>query len=562
MRPRAGLRAAVCAFGVAAALVSAVGPPARESPAEAAHEDDRPGEVWVSASVVTSETTWQWEHVNLWTCWPGPLCNDSAGIGSGTAGVNASETTDCQPRAANEGAAERRGCEGHNAGGSGWAFVGHVMCVVGGVRVHHNQTGWEARCAADGAEKQTGKQVDGTAVYSCPVVGAVSAPAHCGDWSECTGNTVPNSTKTACSPCGANERPSADGETCEIQDCPDTADGQSQHRHGAGACEPDHPPRNGPDCETGLTSDVTVTWTYHDASGNNATGSKICGPIGGGGGGGGTSSRADDRCARNDRIYPYGKYWNFRRLIGAVSSEVVNAERVPTPTPLARAGNGWPWHLAARPSGGLALAPGGDLAVELWRSDYTGADKPGVYWQSSTGGGIQRQALEVATVGGSVVWAACGTVTIAASGSGWRLTNLALSDPEAATSGTGLGRFSWQGVTVADRSQPAGVATWQEWTITAIIHSNVKAPWPTCFRWRIQRRAETAADGYVAGVRPSGNASERACQWKVKVWGAIPVEVTACAGTPAHDHDPGDDEPFGPGDTIKGPHRHCAMPGV
>ena len=543
MRPRAALRASLCAFGLAAVLVSAVGPPAHERAAGAAsHEARPPGKVWVSASVVSSATTWQWTHTNLWRCDARLGCDNSANIGPSAGdvyGATASTICDPLPRAATAGDAYRAGCGGHKPGSSGWTFTGH-----------------------DNAN--TGQRVDGSAEYSCPVITEpVSDPAHCGDWEECTGNEVPNEAKTACTPCGANERPSTDGETCEIQDCPDTADGQSQHRHGTGACQADHPPRNGPDCDPSLTSDVTITWTYHDASGNDQTGSKICGPIGGGGGGGGgTSSRADDRCARNDRIYPYGKYWNFRRLIGAVSSEVVNAERVNTPTPLGRAGNGWPWHLAARPSGGLALAPGGDLAVELWRSDYTGADKPGVYWQSSTGGGIQRQALEVATVGGSVVWAACGTVTIAASGSGWRLTNLALSDPEAATSGTGLGRFSWQGVTVADQSRPAGVATWQEWTITAVIHSNVKAPWPSCFRWRIQRRAETAADAYAEGVRPSGNASERACQWKVKVWGAVPVEVTACAGTEPHDHDPGDDEPFGAGDTIKGPHRHCALPGV
>ena len=543
MRPRAALRACLCAFGLAAVLVSAIGPPAHERAAEAAHEDDRPGWVWVSASVDSSATTWQWTHRNLWRCDRG-RCNDSAGIGpSSGARRGATDFTDCEPRAATQGAAFSEGCGGHNPGNSGWTFTGHD-------------------------DAHTGQRVDDSARYSCPVLSvAISDTAHCGDWSECTGNTVPNSTKTACSPCGANERPSADGETCEIQDCPDTADGQSQHRHGTGDCEADHPARNGPDCDPSLTADVTVTWTYHDASGDNATGSKVCGPIGDGGGGGGGSSAAQRRCARNSREYPFGKYWGYRQLFRTGASEVVGSERVSTPMPHQRGGNRWPWQPAVRPASGLAAEPGGGLAVEIWRSDYTAADRPAGWAQfraahiGAATTGIWEQGLEGTTSGGQAVWAACGEVRVQAAGSGWRLTNLTL-DGGGATSGTGLGRMSWQGVRAADPSKPAGVAAWQAWTITAVVYENTGEPWPSCHRLRIIWRAETAAGGYAAGSRPAGASSARACQWTVKIWRAVPVEVTACGGTPAHDHDPGDDEPFGPGDTQTGPHRHCAMPGV
>ena len=561
----------MCAFGLAAVLVSAVGPPSQEPTAEAARHEDRPkGEVWVAASVDSTATTWEWEHVNLWNC-AALICDNTAGVGTEAGGRRNDKTTipSCRPRTGTERAAYSEGCRGHDAGDSGWDFVGHVMCLIGDVMVHHNETGWETRCAASGAVKRTGAQVADSALYSCPGVGAVSDPAHCGEWSECTGNEVPNEAKTACTPCGANERPSTDGETCEIQDCPDTADGQSQHRHGTGACEADHPARNGPDCDPSLTSDVTVTWTYHDASGDNATGSKVCGPIGDGGGGGGGSSAAQRRCARNSREYPFGKYWGYRQLFRTGASEVVGSERVSTPMPHQRGGNRWPWQPAVRPASGLAAEPGGGLAVEIWRSDYTAADRPAGWAQfraahiGAATTGIWEQGLEGTTSGGQAVWAACGEVRVQAAGSGWRLTNLTL-DGGGATSGTGLGRFSWQGVRAADPSKPAGVAAWQAWTITAVVYENTGEPWPSCHRLRIIWRAETAAGGYAAGSRPAGAASARACQWTVKIWRAVPVEVTACAGTPAHDHDPdpGGDEPFGAGDTIKGPHRHCAYAGV
>lgn len=133
-------RAAVCAFGLAAALVAAVGPPASERPAEAASHEDRPnGSIWVSTPVVAGATTWEWTHTNLWRC-DEAVCN-GGGIGAGRRG--GTESTSCNPRAATAGAAYSAGCGGHNPGNSGWVFTGH-----------------------DNAN--TGSKVDGSALYSWP----------------------------------------------------------------------------------------------------------------------------------------------------------------------------------------------------------------------------------------------------------------------------------------------------------------------------------------------------------------------------------------------------------
>ena len=553
MRPRAGLRACLCAFGLAAVLVSAVGPPAHERAAEAAHEDDRAGWVWVSASVDRSATTWQWEHVNLWRC--GALtCDNSAGHGTGRGGSNPTEvTTSCRPRAGTDTAAESEGCGGHQVGSSGWRFVGHVMCEVGGVKVHHNETGWRTRCAASGAEKQTGKQVDGSARYSCPTVnGAISDTAHCGTWSECTGNTVPNSTKTACTPCTAPQRPSNDGETCVTPSCPDV-DGQPQHRHGTGACEADHPPRVGPDCEAGLTAEVTVTWTYHDSSGNNAQGSKVCGPPDSGGGGGGGGADMSVCAATQTRIRPYGKVYTYPRILSAVSRGAVSGQWVQTPTPLSET-YGQVWAPLVIPSNGASIGRAGTptLNVEAWLGlDFLNADRP-VYWAARYDGQANSISAAAYALNSSGVQVGCGTAVIRHAGAGWRLVNLALADPEAATSGTGRGRrtFELAAQPIPDETQPSGFSAWDAWDVWVEFPAARGEPWPDCHRsaWFTANLAD-ARLGVERGWRPypEGDGRRvRSCGWTVKRWTAIPVEVTDCPDTPPD------------ADGV----RRCVLPGV
>ena len=531
----------MCAFGLAAVLVSAVGPPSQEPAAGAARHEDRPkGEVWVSASVVRAETTWEWEHVNLWNC-AALTCDNTAGVGTEAGGRRNDKTTipSCRPRTGTERAAYSEGCRGHNAGQSGWRFVGHVMCVVGGVRVHHNETGWETRCAASGAVKRTGAQVDDSARYSCPVLTVtVSDPAHCGDWSECTGNTVPNAAKTACAPCTAPQRPSNDGETCVTPSCPDV-DGQPQHRHGAGACEAAHPPRVGPDCEAGLTSEVTVTWTYHDNSGNNAQGSKICGPPDSGGGGGGGAGADMSVCAvTQTRIRPYGKVYTYPRVLRAVSSGVVSGRRVQTPTPL-HSTLGQRWAPRVIPSNGASIGRSSPtLTVEAWLGlDFLNADRP-VYWAARYDGQANSISAAAYAVNSSGVQVGCGTAVIRHAGAGWRLVNLALADPEAATSGTGRGRRSFElaAQPVPDETQPSGFSAWDAWDVWVEFPAARGEPWPACHRsaWFAANLSDTRL-GVERGWRPypEGDGRRvRSCGWTVKRWTAIPVEVTDCPDTP------------------------------
>ena len=541
MPRRAALRAAVCAFGLAAVLVSAIGPPAQERTAEAASHEARPnGSIWVSTAVVASATTWQWTHTNLWRCDARLGCDYSAGIGPSAGdvyGATASTICDPLPRAATAGAAYSAGCGGHKPGSSGWTFTGH-----------------------DNAN--TGQRVDGSALYSCPTeTHPISNPADCGDWQACGSNRVPNAAKTACRPCPSGQQPTLDGEDCETPSCP-----TGQHRHGTGACQANHPPRVGPDCETGLTADVTVTWTYHDSSGNDVRGSKVCGPPGGGGGGGGGADQTV--CAATQTLYwPFGKSWTWGRALGAVSTAVVGRTRIQTPTPLSEA-HGHVWAPLVIPSNGASIGRSGapTLEVEAWLGlDFTGEDRF-VFWQYHGANSVQAFAQTLS--GGQFV--TCATVVVRHAGAGWRLVNLALADEEAATSGTGRGRrtFALAAQPVPDPSKPSGFSAWDAWDVWVEFVEDRGEPWPACDRaaWF---GAAPSDDNYRLGVtsawRPRAEGHpwrEHGCGWTVKRWTAIPVEVTDCPDTPAHDHDPGGDEPFGPGDTAKGPHRHCAMPGA
>ena len=619
MRPRTGLRAAVCAFGLAAVLVAAVGPPAHEREAEAAsHTPRSPGEIWVATTA--GAATWQWTHTNLWVC-NRAVCNDSAGIGQGSARRGATASTTCAPlpRAATESAAYAAGCNGHKPGNSGWRFTGHDTA-------------------------NTGSKVAGSALYACTVTPnqePVSDPADCGDWAACSSTTVPNAARTGCVPCPSGQEPDpGDRDSCRAAcspssqhrhgsgecednhrygaagpDCPtpitetvvlnwtyhtaakenatgtktctppelpipDCEDGQ--HRHGAtGACGPDHPYGwGGPVCATDLTEDTTVEWVYHNAAGADTDGEKICPkpdiPLGGGGGQTTVSPQGSAPCnAVQRRVYPFGKSHTWGSQLSKVASITVGGRTVHTPTPAQRDPGKATfretadlWIPRVGPRGGADAAPAGggrqEFTVTQWLGGhYTGADRP-AGWQSDTtggphGGGI-IQAPTVTSGGGLV---SCGSVRIRHSGAGWRLVNLALADPEAATSGTGRGERTFTVTGLIDDAEPAGYAGYDEWQIIAELDPRVGEPWPFCTRAETattrhpegttqQQPAETLSRGrglaYLGlqagwqnadgdyprfpGWRPAGGyiSSTRACGWTVRIWSAVVVRLDPCGG--------------------------------
>lgn len=629
MRPRTGLRAAVCAFGLAAVLVAAVGPPAQESPAEAASHEDRPaGSVWAAGTA--GAATWQWTHTNLWVC-DRAVCDDSAGIGQGSARRGATESTTCAPlpRAATESAAYAAGCNGHKPGNSGWRFTGHD-------------------------DANTGSKVPGSALYACTATGApVSDPAHCGAWAACSSTTVPNTARAACVPCPPGQEPDpGDRDSCRVScsssgqhrhgtgecednhpygaagpDCPtgntvlvtrtwtyhnaakENTSGSKRccpsgqhlhgsgacgpdyaaepacpggntvpvtrtwtyhnaagadatgtkrcgvprcpdgrHRHGAtGACGPDHPyGRAGPVCATGLAADLTVRWVYHNTAGADTAGEKICprADNGGGGGGGGVSE-----CARSQyRVRPFGKVWGFGYALLQSATDWVPVPHVPTPHPLS-----WPppalWQPRVAPAAGAAAARGVPFEV----SSSAGGD-----WLTGAlpsrwtrGGRWVQQPGETAAAwepGRSIYKnVGCARVTVSHAGSGWRLTNLTLADPEAATSGTGRGRRTFTATGLIDDTKPAGFAAYDRWTVTVELFTSVGAPFPGC------TVAASGADGRVRGsmtaARPSRNPA-RSCSWTVTLWAATAVRLNPCGSESATRRD------------SEGNVLYCVFPGI
>lgn len=550
----------------AAVLAAAVGPPANETPAEAASHSQRPnGAVWVPDSVTAGASTWEWEHVNLWEC-TARICTPStvvAEVGAGKFGDK--KTSDCQNRGADAAAAG--GCGGHSAGG-GWAFRGHVMCYAGGDTPAHAvpsspRTGTAMPPGCSGQTRVTGSQIAGSAQHSCPGVGTVSDTAHCGAWTACGSGNVPNAAKTSCEPCPAGQRPTNDRESCETPTCP-----TGQHRHGAGACEADHAHGStGPPCPSGLTADRTVTWTYHDASGNNAAGSKICAAEDSGGGGGGGADRS--ACAtwsRQLNAYNHG-FAGMRRAAGSYTR---GGARIATPMPWsARGGNQWPWQPSVIPSAGVWLSSDGTMTAANWGSDYTGEDRPGG-WQDD-GGRIRK--VSWATSGGGLV--SCSAITIANTGSGWVLGNITLADPEAATSGTGRGRRTFEGATVTDPGATARFSAYETWTVTVSMGDwGQAARLPLCTRaeaeaisyaWsqrrepitarlglRIEWRPDGAANARAPGRRPAANPA-RSCSWAITVWQAVAVREL-CQGA-ARDAD--GNLLFHPDGTVR-----CTAPGI
>ena len=571
----------MCAFGLAAALVAAVGPPAQEPPAEAASHTPRdPGQVWVAATA--GPATWQWEHVNLWRCDETTCSSDLAGSGA-SGDFN---TSDCQNRAATAAAAG--GCGGHSAGG-GWSFRGHVMCYSAqGDAVPSSprgSTNWPAACA--GRTRVTGSKVDGSALYACTATGApVSDPADCGAWSSCSSTTVPNAARTLCVPCPSGQEPDpgdrdscrvrclggqqhrhGSGEcednhrygaagppcptgntqpvtltwtyhnaakenatgtkTCGVPRCPD-----GQHRHGAtGACGDDHPhgPR-GPVCATGLTVDTTVQWVYHNTAGADTDGEKICPRAGSGGGGG--APQGVDCAATQNLVRPFGKVRNFPKALYDASLDEVRANAA-TPHPLSSPAAA-PWLPRVQPAGPVDAAAGEPFEVAAWIADFTGADRP-TGWTRS--GRFVQQPGEVIPTWqpGSEIYktVTCARVTVAHAGAGWRLTNLALADPEAATSGTGRGRRTFTAAGLVDDTKPAGFAAYDRWTVTVELAQSVGAPFPPCtFSAWFLASGGTNADprlGVTAAgtARPAAN-PHRSCSWTVTLWDAAVVRLNPC----------------------------------
>ena len=261
-----------------AAVLQTVPPPPELS---ADHGDSNPGYEWVSAAdqVVTTDNYW---HNNHWICYNQAAinrvtgvvthgCTSSIGTDSATTGNNPTTTTICHARGTDRGDANSNGCNnGHDPSG-GWTFNGH----------------WTRR----------GK-IAGSTLHHCPVTGKnVTDPSHCGTWVElCPAGSDPavehrhetgtghRGCETHTPPVCIDNLPADQTRTwapghghagqqingCGLDLCP-----AGQHRHGSGDCEPDHQDRV---CEDPVTVPVTLTWTGHDADGNDVTKTLDCEP--------------------------------------------------------------------------------------------------------------------------------------------------------------------------------------------------------------------------------------------------------------------------------------------
>ena len=237
-------RAALALTGLALALGAALWQPGGGQRAEAAHTSNPKGHYWTDGAVTTTRL---WFHVNIWT-------QPCTGRGCPQPPV-VTDRSHCTLRGTDPDNVDSDGC-GHSR--DDWSWGGHGGCVtVDGNRHCHNDDMGQIEHFCVGGSAST-----------------VTAAAHCGTWTACENGTLTGSDPpTGCTPCAEGLVPNADWSACGPPDCE-----SGKHRHGDGACEDNHPPEVGPDCETGLTAEVTVTWTYHNAAGDNTGGSKICGP--------------------------------------------------------------------------------------------------------------------------------------------------------------------------------------------------------------------------------------------------------------------------------------------
>ena len=539
---RSTRRAAVVLLAATAAvLAAAVGPPPVGPEAAAAQPagEERPdGNIWTSGRA--SGKTSLWTHTNEWTCDALPCIDEDIGTAS-TAGET--ETTYCELRAATAGAVNPRGCGSHGNQG-GWRWTRHVQ--------------------------PTGTEVDDSAEYECSALTEkVSSPAACGAWTECTGNTVPNSGGSRCVPCPSGQEPDDTGEDCEVPDCPG-----DQHRHGTAACGPDHDHgQTGPPCAADLTADETVRWTYHNSAGEDVSASKVCAADGSGGSGGTSQqactaysvvdgvktctgwvsvSRPDNRCARNSSFYPYGKVWGFSKAIYEAQGPTERRVRghgghwttrttYSSPSPL-RAPHPDLWAPRLIPWPGPVDAPFNRVFwVEAWLGgQFSGADLPenwsrGGTWRPDSDDPTGRRFEPDGTIYRDVYdGQRCARVHIRHAGAGWRLINMAPPDPDGdgpleapATSGTGRGRRSFTSTDKTDQTAAAAFAAYEAWDVIVELDPNVGAPYPACG----QRNDPSPARGdKLTGWRPrstdpGGSAADRSCGWTVTIWRTVPISA-------------------------------------
>lgn len=274
---------AVLAASASAAALLAAAPP---GPVFADHVDtnSRPGHTWQVGT--SSHTTWKnGYHTNNWVCRPGQgarWCqnsliapDDGQGLFDTTANGRASAghtgKSSCplnRPPVDNDA-----GCGHGNRGG--WEFTGHssmpnpgtpdiYLCNFPDDTDHPNHGSY-----VDDLHTECSGWV---ALPECPTGhrhgSGECVPDHEPEPACPTDNTAPVTLSWTEHDSAGND--TTKQKTCPVPDCP-----AGQHRHGSGDCEPNHQDRV---CDEPVTVAVTLTWTGHDADGNDVTKTLDCEP--------------------------------------------------------------------------------------------------------------------------------------------------------------------------------------------------------------------------------------------------------------------------------------------
>ena len=511
---RAALAAAV---GALAVLAVAVGPPPTGPETAAAQRPTAPSggnHYWAQGDATA---TWEYRHTNNWS--KVTVCNGfNCPLTEGT--ITETHSEHCERRAASPGQFSEEGC-GHSK--PGWTYTGHGTVAK-----------------------------DGTLKYQCADSSLRDNRADCGSWVAC----------------GDGKRPNSAGDGCE--DVPAPPPPEETPAPTTEAAQTTQPPTTQPPTTTAPPGQRCGTWVDGECI-QWLTDAPV----------------VANTCNRNARrTSPPQKVWHYRTAFSTDSYRRPNtagvlevtyprnapASDTPSSTPFHIPGGGLrgrPWSPLMQP-GFLSVEPGGDVTVPARRQyDFKGVDLPDTWYRETRWeddlerpGNLRWEYVNTTEI---VAWtqqsntrsptapprSGCVKVTIRSTGAGWVLQNVTLADDEAATSGSGRGELTFEGVRVTDPDQPARLSAWEGWDVIVELQPGVGAPWPACTPAEIAALATGDSNAAQAtrnrqrfyawsrpqtGWRPTGAASARSCAWSPRTWSATLIRVTDCP-----DAQPGDD---------------------
>lgn len=368
-------------------------------------------------------------------------------------------------------------------------------------------------------------------------------------------------------PCPSGQEADPDNpDRCRVRSCD-----RGKHRHGTGECKDDHPHTSvGPGCDPAVTADTTVRWVYHDSSGNDTDGSKICGPP--------ESPNRDDgrtcqtfvdgectnwvttpppanlsHCAATARTYPYRKTWGYPHALSQ-SGDPARRSRVghagyrenyyvySSSTPLRSGPDNRLWRPQTVPASGVVDAIIGEpFQVAHWAGGaWDGADMPDG-WRLSSSWQTNTEGRSVYGPDGRIVKATsgCARVYIAHAGTGWRLLNLVLEDDDPddgqtpATSRAGYGRRSFTPASKTDPDETAWYVAEESWNVSVSLDRSVGAPYPACHpnAWfspssTAENRLGVTASWTISSTTwADDDLPTRSCGWTVTFRARIPLAV-------------------------------------